>query len=203
MGAISSGMAVWNHFFGRPRPVDGGCIDPAMFRDVMREIAAPVAIVAAGSQGARNGITATAVCSVSDSPPTVLVCIRQTARAHDAIVEAGPFSINFLSSDQQDVAVQFSGVTAVYGEDRFSAGDWTTGRSGAPILRHSLCTLECRPAGTQRVATHSILFGELVDGRKWNSFGSLLYRRGRYQSLPHAGPSRRLQEVAAAGGRGR
>jgi flavin reductase (DIM6/NTAB) family NADH-FMN oxidoreductase RutF len=197
-------MKILRHFFGRSRSPDTiARIDPAEFREVMREVAAPVAIIAAGQPGHRNGLTATAVCSVSDTPPTVLVCVRRNARAHDDIVASGCFSINFLTAEQEDVAVQFSGARSVYGEDRFAAGDWTTGLSGAPILRESLCTLECQLAGTQLVATHSIIFGELVDTRKCESIAALLYRRGRYQALPQLSTARRLQEAAVGGAGGR
>ncbi len=193
-------MKVLQQLFARSRSADKiARIEPAEFRDVMREIASPVAIVAAGSPGRRNGLTATAVCSVSDTPPTVLVCVRRSARAHDDILAPGCFSINFLSADQEDVAVQFSGARGIYGEDRFAAGDWATGISGAPILREALCTLECQLAGTQLVATHSIIFGELVDTHKCESIAALLYRRGRYQSLPQLSAGRRLHDPVGAG----
>jgi flavin reductase (DIM6/NTAB) family NADH-FMN oxidoreductase RutF len=196
MSSISSGIAAWKQFFGRSsttKPI--ARIDPGTFRDVMREVAAPVTILAAGRPGYRNGLTATAVCSVSDSPPTVLACVRRNAKAHDVIVNSGCFSINFLSAEQEDVAVQFSGARGVCGEERFSVGDWSTGMTGAPILGDCVCTIECQLVGTQLVATHTIILGELVDGQKRESEQALLYRSGRYHSLPLLSAGRKSYEA--------
>jgi flavin reductase (DIM6/NTAB) family NADH-FMN oxidoreductase RutF len=161
----------------------------------MREVAAPVTILAAGPRGYRNGLTATAVCTVSDSPPTVLACVRRNAKAHDLIVNSGCFSINFLSAEQEHVAVQFSGARGVCGEDRFAVGDWSTGMTGAPVLAGCVCTIECQLVGTQLVATHTIILGELIDGRKRESERALLYRRGRYQSLPQLSAVRKTYDT--------
>ena len=187
MRAISSSLSVWKQFFVRRSRAcsEVARADPGAFRTVMREIAAPVAVIAAGRAGHRNGLTATAVCSVSDTPPTMLVCIRRNANPHDVIANSGCFSINFLSSEQEDIAIQFSGSTGVWGEDRFSAGDWRTGGTGAPLLRNSLCALECQLVGTQTVATHTIFFGELIEGQIHECGDALLYRHGRYYALPN------------------
>ncbi|WP_149763233.1 flavin reductase [Mesorhizobium albiziae] len=45
----------------------------------------------------RNGITATAVCSVTTSPPTMLVCINCGASAGSLTEASGAFAITFLT----------------------------------------------------------------------------------------------------------
>ena len=200
MSSFSLGIAAWKQFFGRSSASKTiARIDPVTFREVMREVAAPVTILAAGPRGYRNGLTATAVCTVSDSPPTVLACVRRNVKAHDVIVNSGCFSINFLSAEQEDVAVQFSGAQGVCGEDRFSVGNWSTGMNGAPILADCVCTIECQLVGTQLVATHTIILGELIDCQKRESERALLYRRGRYQSLPHLSAGRKTYETRNGG----
>ena len=195
MNAYTSAIAVWNQLFVKSRPAGmTATMTPAAFRDVMREVAAPVTIIAAGSPGFRNGLTATSVCSVSDAPPTTLICVRRSAKAHDVIVNSGHFSINFLSAEQEDVAMQFSGAGGISGEERFSVGDWSTGASGAPILADCMCTLECRLVGREIVATHTIMFGEPVDGHKRESGRALLYRRGGYQPLSYLAGGRKTHD---------
>lgn len=154
----------------------------------MREVASPVAIVAAGQPGERNGLTATAICSVSDDPPTVLVCLNKNAVAHGRIFDSGFFSINFLSSDQESIAVCFSGANKIYGEDRFALGNWDKGSTGAPLLRDSVCNLECQLVGHQAVATHTVFIGELINGQKYINSGALLYQHGAYKQLAPARP---------------
>lgn len=184
MRGIFSNLAVMNKFFGsdhEQRTIQR--VDTETFRNVMREVAAHVSIVAAGAPGNRNGLTATAICPVSDTPPTLLVCVKNTAQAHDVIEQSGCFSINFLSSEQKDIATRFSGAKGVHGEDRFSIGHWSTNLTGAPLLEDTVCSLECQLVDQRSVATHTIFFGELVGGYMRNDASALLYLQGGYRSL--------------------
>lgn len=160
-------------------------VGPETFRNVMREVTASVAIVAAGSAGARNGLTATAICSVSDDPPTLLACINGNTRTHEAIMEARCFSINYLCAVQQPIAEMFSGAGKVHGEERFQTGEWSTNLTGAPLLKDAVCSLECQLVDHKTVATHTIFFGELVGGFVSHDAVPLLYVRGGYKTLNH------------------
>ena len=46
------------------------------FRDAMSSLSAAVNVVTTEGEAGRCGITATAVCSVTDTPPSVMVCIN-------------------------------------------------------------------------------------------------------------------------------
>lgn len=46
------------------------------FRDAMASLSAAVNVITTAGDAGRCGITATAVCSVTDSPPSVMVCIN-------------------------------------------------------------------------------------------------------------------------------
>ena len=146
----------------------------------MRHQAGAVTVIAVGQPGARTGLTATAVCSLSDDPPTILACVRRTASAHDVIHRLGVFSVNLLASDQQDVAEVFSGSLGVSGEGRFMGDKWTTLVTGAPVLRNALASLDCRLEEQHGFATHSIFIGSVLDGCVRNEAEPLLYFRGDY-----------------------
>ena len=196
MRVLHSAFSFWKHQFAPPRNLAQvhQRIDSVTFRQVMREVASPVAVVASGEPGERSGLTATAICSVSDNPPTVLVCVNQNAIAHRSIIDRGCFSINFLSSDQEEIAVLFSGANKVYGEDRFAVGEWDRGATGAPLLRDAICNLECQLVGHRAVATHTVFIGELIGGHKFGSNGALLYQHGAYKHLTSAHSVRDLAE---------
>lgn len=162
-----------------------GPIDRDVFRALMRHVPGQVNIIASGQKGHRFGLTATAVCSLTDTPPTVLVCINRRVSAHDAIIENGVFSINALAAGQDEVAIMFSGEPGVKGEGRFRTGDWSTGASGVPVLAGAVCTLECRLADFKPASTHTIVFGEIVAGTARTEAAPLIYLRGSYLTLPH------------------
>lgn len=169
-------------------PPSNRSIDSAAFREVLRQVPAAVTVIAAGAIGARSGLTATAVCPLSDSPPTMLVCVNRSASAHDQILRAGHFSVNVLAAGQNDIAHRFSGRTGLKGEDRFLGTDWTTLSSGAPILSGALAALDCDLEEAKAVATHSVLIGRVVASRLTPGVAPLLYRDGQFLHLPDADP---------------
>ena len=88
----------------KPQPVNA-----EQFKLGMRGLAAAVNIVTAAHAGHRYGMTATAVCSVSAEPPTVLACINKSTATHAAIVKSEAFCINVLRADDQDLHVVRTG----------------------------------------------------------------------------------------------
>ena len=50
------------------------------FRDAMARLGAAVNIITTGGPAGRGGFTASAVCSVTDEPPTLLVCMNRGDR---------------------------------------------------------------------------------------------------------------------------
>jgi flavin reductase (DIM6/NTAB) family NADH-FMN oxidoreductase RutF len=156
------------------------------YRALMRQQAGAVTIVAAGEPGARAGLTATAFSSLSDVPPTVLVCVQHRSGTHARIVEARAFSVNILARDQQAVAERFSGKTGLKGEDRFTGLSWSRLMTGAPILDGALAVLDCEITETLSASTHSVFIGRVVDGRLRDGGDPLVYVRGHYCGVDSA-----------------
>lgn len=137
-------------------------LDPAEFRAAMRRPACAVAVLATRLGDSRAGLTATAVCSLSDDPPSVLACIHQRSSALAAILKSGMFSVNDLSDAQADIAQIFAGRGGLAGDDRFDGSAWTTLATGAPVLRDALSSFDCRLASHFDHATHTILIGKVA-----------------------------------------
>ncbi|MEW9807129.1 flavin reductase family protein [Mesorhizobium marinum] len=131
------------------------------FRAAMRQLAATVCVVTAGRGASRRGLTATAVCSLSVTPPSMLVCVNRQGAAHRAITENGCFCVNILAADQQDVARRFAGQTGDAGEDKFAAGQWSSLATGAPALDGALINLDCALSSDVETESHSIFIGHV------------------------------------------
>lgn len=164
-------------------PATAGGMDPQSYRTLMRHQAGAVTVIAAGAGDKRAGLTATAVASLSDNPPTIIACIQRKAGAHDRIAAVKAFSVNVLASDQQDVAERFAGRRGEVGEDRFDGLAWTTLTSGAPVLAGALASLDCELIDRHEFTTHSIFIARVVDGRFRDEAAPLLYFRGDYWDL--------------------
>ena len=134
-----------------------------LFREGMSKLAGAVNIVASDGQYGKGGITATAVCSVSDAPPTLLVCVNNGNELNPVIKANQHFSVNLLAEQHQDLANRFAGFDKVSMPERFEKGEWLQMGTGSPILKDSLVSFDCRLAGFQEVGTHTVMFGKVLD----------------------------------------
>jgi flavin reductase (DIM6/NTAB) family NADH-FMN oxidoreductase RutF len=98
-------------------------VNADQFKLGMRALAHAVNIITAAHAGHRYGLTATAVCSATAEPPTVLACVNQRSATHGAVAKSRAFCVNVLRAEDSDLSNLFSGAQA--GERRFEARDWT------------------------------------------------------------------------------
>ncbi len=126
------------------------------FRESMARMGAAVNLITTDGPAGRHGFVATAVCSVTDQPPTILICVNTSAFAHDAFVENGHVCVNILAAQHQEL----SGVFARYveGVDRFAHGDWVTLKTGCLALKDANAALDCTIASVQQQGSHSVMF---------------------------------------------
>jgi flavin reductase (DIM6/NTAB) family NADH-FMN oxidoreductase RutF len=96
----------------------------ADFRIAMREFASSVAIVTCANGKERAGCTATALASLSLTPPSLVICLERSSRTLAVLAQAGAFAVNILSGQHRALASRFAGSNGVEGEARFEDGDW-------------------------------------------------------------------------------
>lgn len=154
------------------------------FKQAMRQCAGAVALVTVGREnGRRTGLTVTAVCSLSDDPPSLLVCVNRKASANPRIREDRHFGVSFLNQEQLPLALTFSGQNGVDGDDRFGFGNWSTGVTGAPILDDAIASFDCELCDEFDTRTHSIFIGHVRDVKVHCTASPLLYHRGAFHGV--------------------
>ncbi|OJF93360.1 flavin reductase [Pararhizobium antarcticum] len=158
-------------------------LDPLTYRDAMSRLAAHVQVVTAEKDGERRGVTITAACSVSDSPPTLLVCLNGANPRNAIFSLGGSFALNVLSADETEIAHAFSGRDQLDPALRFSKADWTTLETGAPVLASAVAAFDCRIVDIKTVATHVVIFGEVVGVKLGDKKPALLYLDRGYRTL--------------------
>lgn len=158
--------------------VSGRAVDATLYKRAMRKVPSAVTVVTAAHQGERRGLTATAVCSVSAEPPSILVCVHRQGRAHDWISRAPFFAVNYLADGQDAIARRFSVPTDEH-QLRFSLGEWVDGHTEAPILASSMVAFECQTTRTVDFGTHTIFVGKVAFIHE-NETAALLYQSGEF-----------------------
>src|SRR5437667_9992299 len=158
-------------------------VEPAAFREAMSRLGAAVHVITTAGPGGKTGATATAVCSVSDAPPTLLMCLNRRSQTNPIVIENGVFCINTLGAGGTEIANIFAGRTGVQGTDRFKTGEWTVLTTGSPVLASAVIAFDCRIVEVRSVASHNVFFGAVETVRLGAAGPALVYHERAYKRV--------------------
>lgn len=151
-------------------------VSPASFKAAMRRFASTVTVVTSGRDGEFNGMTATAVCSVSAAPPSVLIVVNRENRSHGLIEQSGAYTVNVLSVTQQALAERFASASVA----PFADVPYSVGINKCPIIDQCASFLECMVESQMRSGTHSVFVGRVVASGE-SDFLPLIYHDGKFR----------------------
>ncbi len=185
---------------GRPAAAVSG----EAYRQAMRRFGAAVSVVTTRCGPVRNGLTATAVMSLTAEPPRLAVAVNHGASAFAMLRDSGVFAVNVLRHDQAWIAERFAGVGGVKGEVRFDDALWVDDVTGAPVLEPCAAAFDCRIERVIEIGTHSLLIGAVQSVRIGPGGRPLLHIEGGWASLigPGEPGGEASRPAASAGGRG-
>jgi flavin reductase len=155
------------------------------FREAMSKLGAAVTIVTTDGPAGKAGFAATAVCSVSDAPPMMLVCLNKGSSAYAATVANGVLCINVLAAEHEPLSRLFGGKTPV--EERFAGASWSELATGAPALDGALVSIDCRIRTVADGNSHEVLICEVEAIRQQLAGNGLVYFKRRYHTLQGEG----------------
>ena len=158
-------------------------VEPQLFREAMSRLGAAVHVITTAGPGGKAGTTATAVCSVSDAPPTLLMCLNRKSQTNPVVMENGVFCINTLGDNGAEIADVFAGRTGVLGVDRFAVGDWSVLTTGSPVLTSAVVAFDCRIIEVRAVASHNVFFGAVETVRLGPPGPALVYHDRAYKRV--------------------
>lgn len=158
-------------------------IDPQRFRDVMSSFPSGVVILTAfGADGQPRGLTVSAFCAVSMTPPLALACIDKTSNTLPAVQLTGGFTANILAAGREELARRM----ATKLTSKFEAVAWRrpSGPIGGPIFEndtsaYAVCTLK----DTIEAGDHWILIGLVTEGDHRESTKPMIYSRRLYDAI--------------------
>jgi flavin reductase (DIM6/NTAB) family NADH-FMN oxidoreductase RutF len=165
-----------------PAPVlDSDSISPALVRHALGHFATGVTVVTSHRDGEPVGTTASAVSSLSLTPPLLLVCLDRSSETLVAIRRHAAFAINVLAEGHERLSTNFA--------RRGDAASWEgvgyrIGATGSPYLDGVLAVLDCQLERCLDGGDHEIVIGRLV-AHESNTPDRrpLLHYRGSYAGL--------------------
>ncbi len=153
-------------------------------RQGMRSLASGVCVISGLSEeGERCAMTASSVTSVSNEPPSLLVCVNKSARMDYVLANSSKFCVNVLSAAQQKISEVCA--TPETGEERFDVGSWSTHEgTGLYYVDHSPAVFVCDKQRAVEYGTHTIYIAnidEVLLGQAGQK--ALIYAQGGYHYL--------------------
>jgi len=154
-----------------------------LYRAGMAKLPAAVNIITSLGEEGRYGFTASAVCSVTDSPPTLLVCVNRSNQSHQAITSSRVLCVNTLAGPHHEaLSMAFAGGVKTM-DERFAGPGWTTLVTGAPVLSEATVAFDCRVTQIATVATHDVVFCEVLGLHEGGASEGLVYFGRRFHHL--------------------
>jgi flavin reductase len=150
------------------------------FRDAISKALTPVTIAATNGPFGLAGLTCSAVCSVCDDPPTILLCVNRKSFATGIIKSNGVLSVNWLAAGQTRISQTFAGAGGVPMEERFAGEGWRTISTGAPCLTGAAISLDCTIVNTIEVGSHTVIFAKVIAKSHSEESSPLVYHRRQY-----------------------
>jgi flavin reductase (DIM6/NTAB) family NADH-FMN oxidoreductase RutF len=171
------------------KPMDPATGDAAglrqAFLDTMSRVAFSVSVVTTDGPAGRDGVTVTAMSSVSldAQGPTLLVSLHNRGRAAKVIAENGSFCVNVLADSQADIADLFAGRTAARNASPFAWLEVHTSPTGLPVLQDAIANFDCRVRSVVPMDEHLVIFGLVKAATTRSEAAPLLHRRRAYWAL--------------------
>jgi flavin reductase len=164
-----------------PAPI--ASVEAHAFREAMSRLGAAVHIVTTAGPGGKTGFTATAICSVSDTPAMLLVCLNRGSKSGPVLAQNSVFCVNTLPASEEKLADLFAGRSGAQLHERFAQGSWTTMKTGAPVLESAVVAFDCRVVEIKAVASHNVIFGSVEAVRLGPTSRALVYHERAYKPV--------------------
>ncbi|MFD1558228.1 flavin reductase [Paraburkholderia silviterrae] len=153
------------------------------YRDAMARFAAAVNVITTGGKAGLAGFTASAVCSVTDDPPTLLVCANRRNDSYSIFKENMVLCVNTLTPSLEGHSALFAGGTAEVKKTRFNTVKWHALQNGAPVLDGAAIAFDCRIDRIIETDTHDVFLCVVDAIELGESDASLIYYKRQYHHL--------------------
>lgn len=130
-------------------------------RDLFQRLTHGVYVVGVIDGAGRNAFTAACVMQVSYNPLLLALSVNRRHSCYGTLKRGQAFSINVLKKGQMDLAAHYARPAS---DDKLASTAWTTGRTGAPLLKDALAWFECDAIADYPAGDHALVLGQVIGG---------------------------------------
>lgn len=157
--------------------------DKTTYREAMARLGAAVNIITTAGAEGDVGFTASAVCSVTDSPPTLLVCMNRSSKSNPVFMISKTLCVNVLAHEHQELAAPFASVGELPMAERFGRAKWLRLATGSPVLENAAASFDCTIDQILDVGTHCVFFCGVKAIHLGPATAGLIYRGRAYHKI--------------------
>jgi flavin reductase len=170
-------MSVTSHSSSRLSELRAG------FQEAFGRVAATVGVIGVRDEtGQTLGMTATAISSLSNDPPSLVALVNEQNHTTRLIQAQGQFSVTFLTAGCEELAYQLS----LPGQSKVIDPSLLEQPDGWPmaVLREATASMVCKLDDSISQFTHEILVGRITHVRTSNGPANpLLYLERKFLRL--------------------
>lgn len=144
-----------------PNVAHGEAMDSDTFRRILSRFASGIAIITARDGERDVGMTVSAFCSVSLSPPLVLVCVDHGASMHDLLLRHPKLGINIMAAEHESHCRRFADKNETR---RFDGVRCTRGEAAVMLLDDAIAHLECQLVQHCVAGDHTVFIAQVERG---------------------------------------
>ncbi|PJZ69361.1 flavin reductase [Leptospira perolatii] len=152
------------------------------FKNALSHFASGVTVVTYSDMTRAGGLTVSSFTSLSLDPPLVLFCLQKGIVSHDALLASGKFTVNILSSNQEDLSNQFAS-SKVDKHDFLQKLACDLGLNGVPYLNGTLSRIECELEKEVDGGDHTVVIGRVLHVYFDDTLKPLLYYGRKYHTI--------------------
>lgn len=138
--------------------MDQTIVAAELFKAAMGSVCTPVSVVTGFDDARPHGTTVSAFCSLSMTPPMVLVALDEGSALLQVLRGTSRFGLNVLSHSQDAIAGRF----ATKGDDKFDTVVWES-RCGVPHITGSACWFACEVEQFVAGGDHTVIMGRVIE----------------------------------------
>jgi flavin reductase ActVB len=161
----------------------------------MSQLAAGVVMVTARVAGRPWGLTVSACCSVSMSPPLLLVSLQAQTALAKAVRSGGVFGVGILGEHQLDIARFGSTVGQPKFIERYCDASGETQVSSTPIIADATAHIHCTVHKEVKAGDHLVFLGEVQQVLLDGDAQPLVYHSKSYRTITDLEESRTPVEL--------
>lgn len=144
--------------------------------EAFKQMAKSIYILTCSRGETRYASVSSAVCNVSNDPPSLLISMEKSASFSGLLQPGDPFAVNILGADQQAVVEH---CMRAKGDARFDIGQWTM-LLEQPVLSGAQASFVCRVNAIHAVDTHNVVVAAIEESTCADQHSALVYVNGTF-----------------------